>query len=73
MVQQVKLSSEKLFLVQSKKFWNSQNEIGFLKHQFEIQRLTDLWRNWEERLVVGSIPDHDQCERNTFGGAQKTQ
>ena len=24
-------------------------------------------------LVMGSIPGHDLCERNTFGGAQKTE
>ena len=41
-----------------------------------------LWCNWEECLmiqsavvclVVGSIPGRNLGERNTFGGAQKTQ
>jgi hypothetical protein len=31
-VQKVKFSSEKLYLVQSKKFWHSQKEIGFPEH-----------------------------------------
>ena len=37
-IQEVKFSSEKLFLDQSKKFWHSQNEIGFPKYQLGIQK-----------------------------------
>ena len=39
--QKRKLSSEKLFLVQSKKFWHSLNatEIGFPKHQLGFQNI----------------------------------
>ena len=41
-----------------------------------------LQRNWEEGmkiqsaavcLAVGLIPGRNLCERNTFGGAQKTE
>ena len=38
MIQKVKFSSEKLFLIKFKIFWHSQNEIGFSKHQMGIQK-----------------------------------
>ena len=41
MAQKVKFSSEKLFLVQFKKFCHSQNDIGFPKHQLGIQTFKD--------------------------------